>query len=329
MFRAAVALPEPVQRFLAGPRVLLDGQTLATDVQLVLRLQRTAKLPDVATLPIADGRVMLDRQATMAGGLQPVGAVRDLDAGGRPARLYTPTTAGPGSPLMVFLHGGGFVYGGLESHEAPCRFLAERVGMRVLAVDYRMAPEHPFPAAYDDAVAAYRWAVANPDALGGRPSHLLVGGDSAGGNLAAEVALAAAQEGLPLDLQLLVYPMTDAVNRSRSREMFGAGYYLTTAFMDVATTNYTPDIATRGDAHVSPLLHEVPEGLAPAYVVTAGYDPLRDEGEAYARHLADAGVDVELRRFPDQIHGFLNTLTLRSSRACVAEIAAAVRRKLV
>ncbi len=304
-------------------RWIVDGQTLAPEVQLLLRLNALG-MPAIPSVPVPQGRRILRRQTAAAAGSNPIGAVRDLEAGGRPARLYTPTD--PTSALLVFLHGGAFVYGDLDSHDAVCRFLAERAGVQVLAVDYRLAPEHPFPAAYDDAVAAYRWAVENAADLGADPARLAVGGDSAGANLAIGVALAAAREGLPLAFQLLVYPATEnADRRTRCSRIFGEGYFLDDAFMKVGTDLYTPDPADRADPRVSPARAEIPAGLAPAYVATAGFDPLRDEGEAFAHRLADAGVDVELRRFPDQIHGFLNVLIAPSARAAVEEIAAALR----
>jgi acetyl esterase len=259
-------------------------------------------------------------------GRQPIGEVRDLRVAGLPARLYTPTLSR--GPLLVFFHGGGFMYGDLESHDAACRFLAERSGVRVLAVDYRLGPEQPFPAAYDDAVAAYRWVVEHADDLGADPARLAVGGDSAGGNLAAVVAIEAARAGLPLALQLLVYPVTDAARENASAAAFRSGFYLTAAFMDLAETSYIVDSDPR-DPRISPVYADLPAGLAPAYVATAGFDPLRDEGEAYARRLAEAGAQVEVRRFGDQIHGFFNLVGAgRTARAANAEVAAAVRRHL-
>ncbi|WP_246142461.1 alpha/beta hydrolase [Nocardioides rubriscoriae] len=326
LLRATMALPEPVQRRLAGRPVVLDGQTLATETQLMLRLQRAARIPGAETLPLAEGRAAIEHQASMTGGTQPIGSVRDLTVDDVPARLYTPRGAASTTPLLVFFHGGGFVYGGLDSHDASCRVLAEGAGVRVLAVDYRLAPEAPFPAAYEDALAALRWVVKNADTLGADPTRLAVGGDSAGGNLAAAVANEAAREGLPLAFQLLVYPATDNTRATRSLELFGEGFYLTHGFMALATESYLPDPSTRLDPRSSPLHDTVPDGLAPAYVATAGFDPLRDEGEAYARQLADAGVSVELKRFPDQIHGFFNIVGVgRRSRAAVDEIAAALK----
>jgi acetyl esterase len=321
--RAALGLPPRVQRMLAGRRLTIDGQTLAVDTQLMLRLERLAHEPSTESLPLAAGRRLLVQHAAIAGGHQPIGAVRDLPVGERPGRLYVPSDASSPGPLLVFFHGGGWVYGDLDSHDPSCRFLAERSGVRVLSVDYRLAPEHPFPAAYDDAVAAYRWVVENAASLGADVTRLGVGGDSAGGNLAAVTAIEAARARLPLAFQLLVYPGTDSSTQRESRRLFGRGLYLTGEFIDQVLDQYAPDRDARSDPRISPLLADLPEGLAPAYVATAGFDPLRDEGEAYARKLADAGIEVELRRFPDQIHGFWSVVGLgRTARAASAEIAA-------
>jgi acetyl esterase len=327
--RGALALPERVQRLLAGRRVTVDGQTLATDTQLMLRLQRLVREPDTEDVPLAPGRRLLVRHAAIAGGNQPIGAVHDVTVGDLKARLFVPSKASTPGPLLVFFHGGGWVYGDLDSHDAACRFLAERSGVRVLSVDYRLAPEHPFPAAYDDAVAAYRWVAGHAADYGGDPARLAIGGDSAGGNLAAGAAIQAAREGLPLAFQLLVYPGTDAASTTESRRLFGRGFYLTTEFMDQVLDHYVPNRADRKDPRMSPLLGEIPSGLAPAYVATAGFDPLRDEGEAYARYLADSGVTVELTRFPDQIHGFFNVVGVgRTARAAAGEIAQTLARAL-
>ncbi|MBI2245273.1 MAG: alpha/beta hydrolase [Nocardioides sp.] len=326
--RAAMGLPERVQRLLGGRAIVRDGQTLAADTQLMLRMQRLVREPGAETLPIPEGRAAIRRHAGMTGGRQRIGTVRDLTVADRPARLYTPTGAAALGPLLLFFHGGGFMYGDLGSHDASCRFLAERSGVRVLAVDYRLGPERPFPAAYDDALAAHRWLVDHASEVGADPARLAVGGDSAGGNLAAVVAIEAARAGLPLAFQLLVYPATDAVRETASAELFADGFYLTKAFMDLANTSYIGRTDPR-DPRVSPLYAELPAGLAPAYVATAGFDPLRDEGEAYARRLTEAGATVELRRFTDQIHGFFNIVGAgRTSRAATAEIAAKLKSAL-
>jgi acetyl esterase len=325
--RAALGLPLSVQRRLAGRRIMIDGQTLATDTQLMLRMEKLVREPTTESLPVEEGRRLLVKHTAIAGGAQPIGAVRDVPVGDLPGRLYVPSKASAHGPLLLFFHGGGWVYGDLDSHDPTCRFLAERSGVRVLSVGYRLAPEHPFPAAYDDAMTAYRWVISHAADLGGDPMRLAVGGDSAGGNLAAVVALLAAREGLPLAFQLLVYPGTDASTRTESKRLFGRDLYLTEEFMDQVMAWYVPERTDRADPRVSPLLDEIPSGLAPAYVATAGFDPLRDEGEAYARKLADAGAQVELRRFADQIHGFLSVVGVgRTARAASAEVAAALAR---
>ncbi|MET1059361.1 MAG: alpha/beta hydrolase [Nocardioides sp.] len=306
---AVLALPRRVQRRLAGRPIVLDGQTLDTQVQLVLRLQRLARVPVPDQLGPVGGRRLLDDQAVVMGGDQPVGVVIDRTVAGLPARVYVPTALATSSdprPTMVFFHGGGFFCGGLESHDAACRLLARESGVQVIAVDYRLAPEDPFPAAYDDAVAAFRWVVEHAEELRVDTARLAVGGDSAGGNLSAGVALHAARERLPLAFQLLIYPATDLGSPSLSRRLFASGFYLTQSFMDLANDCYVPDVATREDPRVAPLRADIPPGVAPAHIVTAGFDPLRDEGEAYGRKLQDAGVAVEVRRHEGLIHGFLN-----------------------
>ncbi|MEX0426768.1 alpha/beta hydrolase [Nocardioides sp. DS6] len=322
-FVGAMNLPPGVQRRLAGKPVVVDGQTLAVDTQLMLKLSDLSGEPDPSTLSIPDGRVALARQSGLAGGSQPIGAVRSLTVAGLPARLYLPTGAPAVGPLLVFLHGGGFIFGDLDSHDAACRFLAERSGVRVLAIDYRLAPEAPFPAAYDDSVAAFDWAVDHAAELGADPARIGVGGDSAGGNLAAEVALHARER---CAFQLLIYPVTQTDEKTRSRELFAEGFYLTDGFIAVATENYLPAGTDPRDPRHAPLHADIPSGVAPAYVATAGFDPLRDEGEAYAQKLEDAGVKVTLTRFPDQIHGFFNVVGAgHSARAAVAQIAEVLR----
>ena len=324
VFTAAMNLPEPVQRRLAGRPVRIDGQTLATDTQLMLKLAKVAG-PAVETLPIDKGRIALLRQTLLAGGTQPIGEVSDHRVTGHRARLYVPSsvdTTQPG-PLLVFFHGGGFIYGDLESHDAGCRFLAEQSGVRVLSVEYRMGPLCPFPAAYDDAVAAFVQVLARAEEFGAEPGRIGVGGDSAGGNLAASVALAAKER---CAFQLLIYPVVQFDERTRSRELFNRGFFLTEEFITVAGDNYLSAGTDPRDPRLAPLHAEVPDRVAPAYVCTAGFDPLRDEGEAYAEKLRAAGVKTELRRFPDQIHGFFNVVGAgRTAKAAATEVASALR----
>ncbi len=306
-------LPVGVQRVLAGTPVVLDGQTLAPETQLLLRLARISGGPDSTKLSLEDGRRQMSRQAQLVGGRQHIGATRDLVVDGAegplPARLYVPTQRLGGGlrPTMMFLHGGGMMQGDLDSHDAACRFLAERSGVQLLAVDYRLAPEHPFPAAVDDCAAAYAWLVRHAADLHADPDRLAVGGDSAGGYLSATTAILAAERGLPMAFQLLVYPCTDFVERSRSRDLFGSGFFLTREFMDLAERNYFRAAADREDPLASILRRkDFPDGLAPAHVVTAGFDPLRDEGEAYAEVLEGHRVAVTRVRLASMIHGFFN-----------------------
>jgi acetyl esterase len=203
--------------------------------------------------------------------------------------------------------------------------------VRVLAVDYRLAPEHPFPAAADDATAAYRWAVAHADRLGADPHRIAVGGDSAGGNLAAVVALdvrdarRAGEDTLPpVAFQLLLYPVCDIAAKTASIAAYADGFYLTERHMDWFADQYVPNRGRRAEPRVSPLRAEDLSDLPPAYVATSATDPLRDEGEAYAERLRAVGVPVASQRHP-QLHGFFNTSVLRSSREGLAQIAGARR----
>ena len=323
---AVLALPERLLRLLAGRPVVLDGQSLDAEIQLMLRLKELVREPAVESLSVPQARSALVRQSRLVGGDQPIGAVRDEVVAGLPARFYEPVGATGTGPLLVFFHGGGWVYGDLDSHDAVCRFLAERSGVRVLALDYRLAPEAPFPAAYDDCVTAYGEIVEHAAEWQSDADRIAVGGDSAGGNLATLVAIEAARRGWPCAFQLLVYPGTDMEGGSTSRQTFAEGFYLTQQFMDVARDHYVPDRAQWTDPRVSPLYADLPADLAPAFVATAGFDPLRDEGEAYADRMRAAGVEVHHLRFPGLIHGFFNMVGVgRTGPAAVAEIAAALR----
>jgi acetyl esterase len=285
--------------------------------------------PPPETLSPAEARRRRRRlSAVYAGKPTPVGAVRDLQVDGLRARHYAPAEPGAPRPLLVYYHGGGFTYGDLETHDGVCRILCRHAGAHVVAIDYRLAPEHPFPAAVEDARAALRWAFANAEALGADPQRVGVGGDSAGGNLAAVVSQLAARDGGPAPvLQLLIYPATDFSRRRQSRELFGEGFLLTNSEMDWFETNYLGAERTHArDPRASPLLAEDLSGLAPAYVVTAAFDPLRDEGEEYAEALRAAGTPVTLRRFPGFIHAFIAGAGVsRNARDALVEIAGATR----
>src|SRR4051812_562788 len=331
VFQRVLSLPPQWVRRLAGRPIRMDGMTLSAQSQLMLRLQRLSFERGAETLPIPQGRVAMRRHAFIAGGTQPIGETRDVTVNGAEgpldARLYVPTSKTEG-PLLVFFHGGGMIYGDLDSHDALCRFLAEHADVRVLAVDYRLAPEHPFPAGVDDAFAAYQDVLKNATDYGADPERLAVGGDSAGGYLAAATAIRAAEHNLPLRYQLLIYPVTKMSGGTRSRELFARDLYLTHDFMELATASYLGGEDLE-HPRASVLHAEIPDGLAPAYVATAGFDPLRDEGEAYAAELEEAGVPVRAKRYGGEIHGFANIVGVEGMpRRAVLEMAEALRTAL-
>jgi acetyl esterase len=245
-----------------------------------------------------------------------------------PARLYVALGAPrPPQPLLVYYHGGGWVIGDLDSHDSVCRFLAEHSGCRVLSVGYRLAPEHPFPIPLEDAVAAFAWAHGHAAELGADPGRVAVGGDSAGGNLSTALCLQNRESGDPQPaMQLLLYPVTDAVGGQQSRDTFAEGFLLTRNDMEWFEDHYIPDGIDEADPRASMMRAEDVSGLPPAYVATAGFDPLRDEGEIYAARMRDAGVPVVLQRQHGLIHGFANlTAICPSARAAMLEVAGALR----
>jgi acetyl esterase len=258
-----------------------------------------------------------------------------------PVRVYRQygagLAAGPDGqsslPAIVYFHGGGWVVGDLESHDASCRMLAAVSRCLVVAVDYRLAPEHPYPAAADDAVAAYRWVQRHHEELGTAPGLVSVMGDSAGGNLAAVVAqrTRAGGEDATADVpppvaQGLVYPALDARLQSDSVASMGEGLFLTRASMEYYRSQYLPRPSDWESPGASPLLADDLGGLAPALVVTAGFDPVRDDGSAYADRLRAAGVEVEYRCYDDQTHGFMGMGILDDSLALATEVCDAMGR---
>lgn len=270
----------------------------------------------------------------LVGGNQPIGAVTDRQIAGPDGlirmRFYTPREMNGPSPALVFLHGGGFALGDLESHDSLCRVLAEWAMVRVVAVDYRLAPEHPFPAGVNDCVAAWHWVVENAAGLAIDPDRIAVGGDSAGANLATVVAQEMVRTGGPVPRsQLLIYPITDFTSTSASRRLFARGYFLTDELIDQFDDAYLVNGEDRTDPRISPIrgdLHDLPT----AHVVTAGFDPLRDEGEAYADAMSAAGVRVTTQREDGLIHGFANMVGYGTAApAAVRRMAHALQRGLV
>lgn len=269
-------------------------------------------------LPVEEGRRLIDDgAAALFGEPDPVERVEDSVAGDIPVRIYRPAGAGPGA--FVYLHGGGWVIGSLESHDRLCRTLAARSGVRVVAVDYRLAPEHRYPAAVEDAWTATMWAAE-------RFAPLVVGGDSAGGHLTAVVALRARDHGLRLALQVLLYPATNHAFDTPSYREHGTDTHLSEATMRWFWRQFLGDEQRGAEPEASPLRAPHLAGAAPALVLTAECDPLCDEGEAYARRLLDAGVPATLTRYEGQIHGFLRMpAVLDAGGRGIDQVAEAVR----
>lgn len=349
MLRLLPHVPDAVKRLLLGRHtVAVDGNTLDTTLQFMLAAQRSAGVNGlVASSDVAVARSQLQKLSSMIDS----GVAVDVKnssipgpAGPLPVRRYTPADAGvlvdssrerssvgEPRPLLVFFHGGGFVVGDLDTHDGLCRLLCRDAEVHVLAVDYRLAPEHPAPAAVDDCYAAYRWAVEHAAEFGADPARVAVGGDSAGGNLAAVVSQLARNDGFALPaLQLLLYPVTDFANDTRSKTLFADGYFLTKKDMDWFRDNYLAGSALDvDDPRVSPLLAEDLSGLPPAMVLTGGFDPLRDEGNQYAEALAAAGVAVDHRQFGPVVHAFANFFPLGGASAtATAEVVSALRAHL-
>lgn len=286
---------------------------LHPQARALLRMIEEKGVPPTHTLAPVEARAFYRERRTFTQPDPPqVSSVRDLQAPGPagpiPLRSYRPAGAPADAvlPVLVYYHGGGWVIGDLDTHDVLCRQLCNLSGCAVVAVDYRMGPEHRFPAAVDDALAATRWVRSQARELKLDPARLAVGGDSAGGNLAAVVALAARDTGdLPIVFQLLIYPATDQRRGWPSHAANGQGYLLTRESMDYYHDHYIANPAQDLDWRASPLLHANHAKLPPAFVVTAGYDPLRDEGLQYAHKLSEAGNRAALVNFERQIHGFI------------------------
>jgi len=331
--KPVTALPPAVRARLAGAPMQIDGNVLDPDLALLLKL--SGVFPERAERSVEARREQLRTEAKLITGTpREVERVTELTVRGSDgqlgARLYVPRGAPrTGGGLMVYLHGGGWVVGDLDTHDGYCRALADDAGVRVLSVDYRLAPA-PAPAGAEDAIAAFVWAVEHAADLGADPDRIGVGGDSAGGNLAAVVAQQTVRRKLPVPaFQLLIYPGTDLVGRRSSRDLFRDGFFLTESDINFYRDHYTPDPDLRTDPIVSPILATDLRGLAPAHVVTAGFDPLRDEGEEYAGKLAAAGVPVKLVRESSLIHGFASIMVLSdAARLARLRIAHAVHEAL-
>ncbi len=308
---------------------------MALDPQVRALLDQMAAIggPPIYELSAQEARQSSAALAAMQGAPEAVAKVENFKlpgpSGGIPVRIYTPAGERP-LPILVHFHGGGWVIGDLESCDVLCRSLCNAAGCIVVSVDYRLAPEHPFPAAVEDAYLATLWTAENAANLGGDPLRIAVGGDSAGGNLAAVTALIARERGKPLlRFQLLVYPVTDAACDTPSYSENAEGYFLTRDAMQWFWNHYARSESDRLHPHASPLRAKDLSGLPPALVITAEFDPLRDEGERYANRLQAAGVPVQFTRYDGMIHGFFGMGSiLDQGKKAIQQAAAALRSAL-
>jgi acetyl esterase len=287
--------------------------------------------PKLHTLPYAVGRQAVDKMSEDSEADPPqVGETIDGDLAGPGGKIrfrrYRPQGAAAGLlPTLIYYHGGGFVIGNIETHDSTCRRLASKSRCQVISIDYRLSPEHPFPAPTDDGVAAFRHIRDNAAAFGADAKRLAVGGDSAGGAIAAvvcQVLRDSGQQGPAF--QMLIYPATDSSKQSASRVAFAEGYFLTKELMDWFWKAYVPTGTDLADLRLSPLLAKDFKGLPPAFVLTAGYDPLRDEGRAYADRLIEAGIKTTYVNYPGTIHGFFSLTRFLSQGLKANDEAAAV-----
>lgn len=309
--------------------------TLHPQAAWVLELAEKSERPKLWALDPPAARVQFDEMVAILDAKDvPVWRWQERDipgpSGAIKLRLYWPrqAEAGEALPVLVFMHGGGWVIGSLESHDAPCRRLAGVAGCIVVSVAYRLAPEHHFPAALEDCRAATAWVAENAGELGADPAWIAVGGDSAGANLATTVArLAAAQGGPGLAFQLLIYPATDLSRTIGPHHPLGEGYLLDHRLMAWFQDHYLARVEDAGDPRASPLLAEDLSGLPPAMIITAGYDPLCEQGADYAERLRAAGVAVEYHCYEGQIHGFVSMAgALEEGREALERAGAALKR---
>lgn len=302
---------------------MLDPQARA-----LIDLMIERGVPPTHTLTPAQARSFYrDRRGFTQPEPPPLAEVQDLMAGSVPVRLYRPTATQTPQPVLVYLHGGGWTIGDLDTHDVLCRQLARDGACAVVSVDYRMGPEHRFPVAVEDCVEAFSWVQAQAQALHLDASRMAVGGDSAGGNLAAALCLVQREAGRPMPaFQMLIYPATDMRAVAPSHTTNGQGYMLTNDSINWYRGNYIADQADWSDWRASPLLASSHAGLPPALVLTAGFDPLRDEGLQYANALSAAGVPTQYVCFERQIHGFITMgRVIAEAHTAVALCGAALR----
>jgi acetyl esterase len=283
---------------------------LDDDVQMLINMLSAPGAPSLSALSVDEARANMRNLTSLRTSVDELPRIENRKLPGPhgeiPVRIFAPSTA-PGLPVLVYFHGGGWVLGDLDTHDGTCRTLAKLIDGIVVSVDYRLAPEHKFPVPFDDCYAAATWTVENASSIGGDPRRVAVGGDSAGGNLTACVALKARDQGKPrLVHQLLVYPVTDARFDTASYRDNAEGYFLTRADMEWFWNHYLAKPDDAANPYAAPLRSTDLRGLPSATIITAEYDPLRDEGEAYGKKLKEGGVPVDVKRYDGVIHGFFS-----------------------
>ena len=328
--RRLVRMPEQwLDRFGGRLHVSIDGNTLDRRVKFALGLMHRANGGRALhEFGVEGGRTQM-RRLPMLMDPEPPKVLRvdetefDGPRGMVRLRIYVPPGVQGDAPVLVYFHGGGGVVGDFDTHDVPCRILSREADCAVVAVDYGLAPETPFPGGLEDCIAAFRWVRDHPDAVGG-DGRVAVGGDSMGGNLAASVSLATREEDGPC-FQLLIYPSADPAGRTPSRDAFAHGFLLEDETIEWFHRTYLRDIDA-ADPRFSVLRAPTHAGVAPAYIATAGFDPLRDEGHAYADALEAAGVEVTRRCFDAHVHGFIHmTGAVPSADEAMKEVGAALR----
>jgi acetyl esterase len=325
---------EEALRFLDGHRIRLGSRVMDAKAQIVGEFVKAIRVPGHFP-PLPELRQQLRTMVTLmdepAPALPRVEAIRiPGPAGEIPARVYAPHAAAAPRPTVAYFHGGGWVQGDLETHHGLCARLARHAGVLVVAVDYRLAPEHKFPAAVDDCLAAYRWLRTGGRDIGIDSARVAVAGDSAGGNLSAVVSQLAAAAGAPVPTcQVLIYPAVDFSLETDSHRELAEGHVIPRDRIVWYMEQYLRSEADKSDPRASPLRARDLAGQPPTMIVTAGFDPLRDEGHAYAEKLRQAGVDVVYREYPGQIHAFVSlTKAIPQGMICTLEIADYLRQRL-